>query len=220
MLLKKIMIFAFTLVCLNFTRLNAQTVKDADGNIYVSISIGKQIWLAENLKTTKFNNGSQIQLVTDEKAWKELRTPAYCCYGNDIKNKDVYGVLYNWFTVKTGKLCPQGWHVPSDTEWRTMVGYLGDINKAADKLKEAGVEHWKNYPSTSTNDFDFTALPGGTRLYSGVFPTFGSSYAVWWTSTEYSSLTAWNWGLHDRSSSAYNGYDNKQCGFSVRCVQD
>jgi uncharacterized protein (TIGR02145 family) len=220
MLQKKVMIFAIILVCLRITGLNAQTVKDADGNIYVTINIGKQIWTAENLKSTRFNDGKPIPMVTAEKGWEGLKKPAYCWYNNDLKNKDIYGALYNWYTVNTKKLCPEDWHVPTDSEWQTMVAYLGDINKAGDKLKEAGVEHWNNYLSGATNDFDFTALPGGTRLYSGVFPTFGSSYAVWWTSSEYSSLAAINWGLHDSSSKVFNGHDSKQSGFSIRCVKD
>ena len=176
--------------------------------------------MAENLKTTKLNDGKPISLVTDEKKWKALQTPAYCFFNNDPANKDIFGVLYNWFSVNTKKLCPLGWHVPSDTEWKTMVAFLGDKNTASDKLKEIGRDHWKNPLINATNDFDFTALPGGTRLYSGTFPDFGNSYAVWWTATEYSSLAAHNWGLHDSSSRVFNGYDSKQSGFSVRCVQD
>jgi uncharacterized protein (TIGR02145 family) len=197
-----------------------QTVKDIDGNIYITISIGKQVWMGENLKTTKLKDGKPIPLVTDEKAWKNLKTPGYCFFNNNPENKNVFGALYNWNTVKTGKLCPLGWHVPALTEWTTMVGVLGDINTAGDKLKEAGNTHWQNIFIKSTNDYDFTALPGGTRLYSGVFPDFGSSYAVWWLSTSYSSLAAWNWGLYDGASKVFNGYDNKQCGFSVRCIKD
>jgi uncharacterized protein (TIGR02145 family) len=217
---KKILIFAITLFGLGLIKLNAQTVKDAEGNIYVTISIGKQIWTAENLKTTKFNDGKPIPLVPDEKAWKALKTPAYCWYNNEIKNKDVSGALYNWYTVNTKKLCPQGWHVPSDTEWQTMIDYLGGTATAGDKLKEKGVEHWKNFLSTATNDFDFTALPGGMRYFDGGFPLFGESYAIWWTSTEYSEWQALNRGLHDSSSRSYSASDNKRSGFSIRCVKD
>jgi uncharacterized protein (TIGR02145 family) len=217
---KRILLYILILFFIRSGGLEAQAVKDADGNIYMTINIGKQIWIAENLKTTKLNDGKPIPLVTDEKAWKALKSPGYCLFNNDPANKDIYGALFNWYTVDTKKICPKGWHVPSDTEWKTMVDFLGDKNTASDKLKESGNDHWKNALINATDDFDFKALPGGTRLYSGSFPEFGSSYAVWWTSTEYSSLVAYNWGLHDSSSKVFNGYDSKQNGFSVRCIQD
>jgi uncharacterized protein (TIGR02145 family) len=216
----RILLYVLILLYIRLNGLQAQSVKDADGNVYLTVNIGKQVWMAENLKTTKLNDGKAISLVTDEKKWKGLQAPGFCYFNNDPANKDIYGALYNWFTVNTKKLCPKGWHVPSDSEWKTMVDFIGGKNTAGDKLKESGNDHWKNAMLTTTNDFDFTALPAGTRLYSGSFPEFGSSYAVWWTATEYSSLAAYNWGLHASSSRVFNGYDNKESGFSVRCVQD
>jgi len=218
--IRKLFLFISALFCLTVTSLHAQTVKDGDGNIYMTINIGKQTWIAENLKTTRYNDGKEIPLVTDAKKWEALKTPGFCWYNNDPDNKDVYGALYNWFAVNTRKLCPKGWRVPSHSEWTVMVTFLGNANTAGDKLKESGTEHWKNLLLNTTNDFDFSALPGGTRLYSGFFPTFGNSYAVWWSATEYSSLAAWNWGLHDSSSRVFNGYDSKQSGFSIRCIMD
>lgn len=220
MQLRKVIVLTLILFCRNLTGLHAQAVKDADGNIYMTITIGTQVWIAENLKTTKFNDGKEILLVTDEKKWKELKTPAYCLYKNDGTNKDIYGALYNWQTVKTGKLCPKGWHVPTAKEWQILVEFLGDVSLAGDKLKETGTAHWKNINGSATNDFDFTALPGGMRLASGIFPAFGDSYAIWWSSTEYNSYDAWNCGLHDTSSGVFHGHDNKQSGFSVRCMRD
>ncbi len=218
--LKKSILFITLSLFAGLTGLHAQTVKDADGNLYLTVKIGRQEWIAENLKTTKFNDGKQIALVKDEKQWKALGTPGYCLFNNDLSNKEEYGALYNWYAVNTKKLCPKGWHVPTDEEWRTMVAFLGDKNTAANKLKESGTDHWKNALVVTTNDYDFSALPGGTRLYSGSFPEFGNSYAVWWTSSEFSSLAAYNWGLHNSTSRVFNGYDNKQCGFSVRCIMD
>jgi len=220
MRLEKVLLFLVTLVFIGITRLQSQTVKDGDGNTYLTINIGKQVWMAVNLKTTKLNDGKPIPLVTEEKKWEELKTPAYCWYNNDIKNKDVYGALYNWYTVNTGKLCPKGWHVSTDPEWDTMIDFLGGTNEAGDKLKEAGIEHWKNYLSTATNDFDFTALPGGMRYFTGGFPIFGDSYAIWWTSTEYSTSQSVCRGLHDSSSQVFKASDNKRSGFSVRCIMD
>jgi uncharacterized protein (TIGR02145 family) len=217
--------FFLYLLILSFIKLagglQAQTtVKDIDGNIYLTVNIGKQVWIAENLKTTKLNDGKAIPVIADENAWKGLKTPALCWYNNDIKNKDVYGGLYNWYTVNTRKLCPKDWHVPTDSEWETMITFLGDINTAGDKLKEKGITHWENYLSTATDEFDFTALPGGFRYFSGVFPLFGSSYAVWWSSTGGKDVLAWNRGLHDSSSRAFKGFEDKRSGFSVRCIKD
>ena len=108
---KNVILFAVTLFYIGLTGLQAQTVKDIDGNVYKTVTIGKQVWMAENLKTTKYNDGTSISLVTDSTAWKALITPAYSWYNNDIANKEIYGALYNWFAVKTNKLCPAIWGV-------------------------------------------------------------------------------------------------------------
>jgi hypothetical protein len=101
-------------------------IKDIDGNEYGIVTIGNQIWMAENLRTTKFNDGTPIPLVTNHEAWYKLNSPGYCWYDNDEKKyRDVYGALYNWYAVNTGKLCPKGWHVPSDAEWTELITFLG-----------------------------------------------------------------------------------------------
>ena len=109
-------LFIVTLFCIGLTGLQAQTVKDIDGNVYKTVTIGKQVWMMENLKTTKYNDGKTIPLVTDNTAWTDLTASEYCWYNNDIANKKVYGALYNWYTVNTNKLCPKGWHVSADAE--------------------------------------------------------------------------------------------------------
>ena len=208
------------LLCIGISGLQAQTVTDIDGNIYLTVTIGKQVWMAENLKTTKYNYGTVIPFVTDNNAWKELSTPAYCWYNNDISNKDIFGALYNWYTVNTNKLCPKGWHVPTNTDWSDLIIFLGGEDIAGSKLKETGTAHWESFDFSATNEFDFTAVPGGMRLKGGSFPIFGKSYAVWWSSTEYNLSSAWNKGLHYRSSNVYGGFDDKRNGFSVRCLKD
>lgn len=220
MQLKKVIVIILILLCLRISGLFAQSVKDVDGNIYMTVNIGKQVWMAENLKTTKLNDGKTIPLVSVDEKWKTLKTPAYCLYRNEEKNKDVYGFLYNYYAVKTRKLCPVGWHVPTEPEWAVLVEYLGDPATAGDKLKEAGTEHWQNIPSTATNDYDFTGLPGGLRDYTGVFPIFGDSYAIWWTSTESDAKQARARGLYEQSTRVYNGFDNFGSGYSVRCLKD
>jgi len=120
--------------------LQAQTVKDIDGNVYNTITIGTQVWMAENLKTTKFDDSTAIPLRLDNKDWKALFTPAYFCYDNDENaNINTYGALYNWYAVSTNKLCPAGWHIPDDAEWTTLIKKLkGGERVAGGKLKETG----------------------------------------------------------------------------------
>lgn len=217
--MKKIVFCFLVFFCCDFMGLYAQSVKDIEGNVYASTNIGKQVWMAENLKTTKLNDGTPIPLVTKNSDWTSLRTPGYCWFENKIENKEIYGALYNWYAVDTKKLCPAGWHVPSATDWKNLVTFLGDPIKAGDKLKEAGSDHWKTAITIVTNEYDFTALPAGFRHYTGGFPD-ADSYGVFWSSTVYDDMQAWNWGLFYTSSKIYNGYDIKRAGFSVRCLKD
>jgi len=216
----KLFYLALVFLLSGLTRLEAQTVMDADSNVYATITIGDQIWLAENLKTTKFNDGKKIPLVVDDEVWKSLTRPAYCWYNNDKRNKEIYGALYNWYAVDSKKLCPKGWHVPTKLEWSSMLATVGDENYSGPKLKEKGNDHWKNLFDNATDEFDFTALPGGMRMRSGAFPAFGDSYAIWWSATGFDEMDAWCRGLEDSSIRIFGGHDSKKNGFSVRCVKD
>ena len=141
-----------------------QGVTDYDGNHYSSVLIGSQIWMAENLKTIKYNDGTAIPLVTDATEWSNLTTHGYCWYNNDEATYgDTYGALYNWYTVETGNLCPTGWHVPTDAEWTELIDYLGGESVAGGKLKETGTTHWNSPNPGATNETGFTTLPGGYR---------------------------------------------------------
>jgi uncharacterized protein (TIGR02145 family) len=176
--------------------------------------------MAENLKTTKYNDGTAIPNVTDGTAWHALSTPAYCWYNNDAAtNKATYGALYNWYTVNTGKLCPTGWHVPTDAEWTTLTDYLGGINVAGGKLKEIGTTHWSSPNTGATNETGFTALPGGSRVGYGYFGGIGS-FGDWWSSSESSTYDAWYRNVDNGSSDVDRGDGNKFNGCSVRCVRD
>jgi uncharacterized protein (TIGR02145 family) len=195
-------------------------VTDIEGNSYKTVKIGDQWWMAENLKTTLYNDGSEIPLVTGILVWKGLRSSAYCWYENNISYKNDYGALYNWYVVKTGKLCPTGWHVPNNNEWSTLVTYLGGIEVASGKLKETGISHWITPNKGATNESGFTALPGGRRDYFGVF-NYADTIGYWWYGNE-------SYPDHPYSTSiTYNStffYEDKYCeyfwGFSVRCVKD
>jgi uncharacterized protein (TIGR02145 family) len=204
------------------------TVSDIDGNVYKTIIIGTQTWMAENLKTTKYNDNSTIPLVTDASAWEALAaftTPAYCWYNNDAATyKATYGALYNLFTVDVasngGKnVCPTGWHIPSDDEWTTFTTYLVGETIAGGNLKETGTTHWLSPNVDATNETGFTALPGGYRGVSGTYNLIGD-IGYWWSSTEYTTYIAWfrnvGYGSPGVGRSDFDG----RYGFSVRCIKD
>lgn len=203
---------------LSFTT-RTDTLFDIEGNLYYSQTIGTQIWMAENLKTTKFNNGKSIPNVTSDATWGVLSTPAYCWYNNDkVTNKVTYGALYNWYAVNTGRLCPAGWHVPSDDEWTTLVTYLGGTGEAGSKLKEAGTAHWDS-PNTGTNESGFTALQGGSRSSSsGLF--YNEGFGAWWSATEYNATDAWHLSFGHSEDRVYQLHYPKSFGFSIRCVKN
>jgi uncharacterized protein (TIGR02145 family) len=196
----------------------ANQLKDTDGNIYKVIRIGNQLWMAENLKTTKLNDGTLIPNVIDDGEWYNLVTPGYAWYNHDPDTyKNVYGALYNWYTASTGKLCPQGWHIPSDDEWSVLIGYLGD--NVANKLKETGTIHWVSPNSDATNESGFTGLPGGWRFNGGGFNGL-NYYCRFWTSTEFSSTIAYARLLDYGNPDCYRNNEDKVTGFSVRCVKN
>jgi uncharacterized protein (TIGR02145 family) len=218
----KIKLNIVSLFCFGLLGLQAQTVRDIDGNIYKTVTIGTQVWIAENLKTTKFNDGTVIALVTSDKAWGELTTPARCWYDNVANSyKNTYGALYNWFVIETNKLCPLGWHVFSREEMKTLTTYLGGESVAGGKLKESGITHWENPNEGATNETGFTALPGGDRGALGTFSSMGYD-CRWWTSTEYSiSTKAYSLYLSYRYVKSVTAFEcEKQNGYYVRCVKD
>jgi uncharacterized protein (TIGR02145 family) len=190
---------------------------DADGNNYPVVQIGNQIWMAENLKTTKYNDGSILSNITDNNIWNNLQSGAYCWYENNISLKDTYGALYNWNAISTKKLAPIGWHVPTDAEWTTLTNYLGGEANAGNKLKETGAKHWKS--PIATNETGFTALPCGFRDYKGTFQNIGS-FGYWWSSSPASTMSVWYRLMYNNNSNVGRYYSNKSSGYAVRCVKD
>lgn len=202
---------------------NSNTLTDIDGNVYRTVTIGTQVWMAENLKTTKYNDGTSIPLVKDSIEWLKLVTPGYCWYkNNEASYKATYGALYNWFTVSTGKLCPIGWHVPIDKEWKTLTDYLGGVPIAGGKLKETGTVHWVSPNTGATNETGFTALPGGNRTRWDNNVTFGGNGfdGNWWTASEHDTTSAYNRAMEFQFNSDFEIIGYKMNGFSVRCVKD
>jgi uncharacterized protein (TIGR02145 family) len=203
-----------------YAKYSTTSVMDNDGNIYSTVTIGSQVWMVQNLKTTKYNDGTPIPLVVGNDDWSILTTPGYCWYDNDESNKNIYGGLYNWYAVNTHKLAPAGWHVPSDNEWGALVvGYCGD--SAALKLRAAS-PLWSSFAfsdSSFVNSTGFSALPGGWREPSGASTT-ATSVAVWWSTTQYDATSALARFMFFFTPDVTNPNHEKEFGASVRCIRD
>jgi uncharacterized protein (TIGR02145 family) len=199
------------------------TMTDQDGNCYRTIQIGKQVWMAENLRTSRFRNGVPIPVITDSLAWYACRTSACCTYFNttDSVHNATYGRLYNWYAVNDSNLlAPPGWHVPSSSEWDTLVAFLGGVEASVNKLKEQGKTHWLSTQAAG-NGSGFTALPGGCR--AGYCYYYGIEYwGFWWSSTSYDMEPnlAWYRSLSTPPDSISPWVMFKYNGYSVRCVKD
>ena len=199
------------------------TITDVDGNVYHSVIIGTQTWMVENLKTTKYNDGTAIPFITDQSTWKNLSTGGYCNYGDVVANGEKYGHLYNWYAVNTGKLAPNGWHVPTDTEWSKLENFLGGVAIAGGKMKSTTM--WASPNTGATNESGFTALPGGFRYTILNMNTIGY-FGFWWSSTEAELTTggcAWSRSLSCDNSICdrrYNYSASKREGYSIRCLKD
>jgi len=217
-------------VSVNSTDATATPPVDADGYVYNTVTIGTQVWMAENLKTTKYNDGTAIPNLTDNSAWGSATSGAWCDYNNTSSNSVTYGKLYNWYAVDNnastkaasngGKnICPAGWHVPSDTDWTTLTDYLGGMSVAAGKLTEAGTIHWTFDYASATNSSSFTALPGGHRKSDGWGFNYFGVEGYWWTSSANSGD-----GVCRRLTHYFNSAETSEApnrfGFSVRCVKD
>ena len=207
------------------------TMSDNDGNVYRTITIGTQVWMVENLKTTKYRNGESIPNVTVNTSWKALTTGAYCWYNNDATiYKADYGALYNWYAVADGRnIAPMGWHVPTYSDWTLLKDYLGGRSVAGGPLKETGDSHWQTPNRYATNSTGFTALPGGRRNFDQNFFVGLGSYGYWWSSTIACPPTGacpptWAWSCLSISSGdndvGLNDAYNRKDGLSVRCVRD
>lgn len=225
--IQKFRVFIFILLASLLTMVNGckkddndtGTVTDIDGNGYNTVTIGTQVWLKENLKTTRYNNGDPIPEVADGTEWINLTSGAYCHYDNDVSYTATYGLLYNWYTVTDlRKICPAGWHVPSNDEWTTLINFAGGEDVAGGKLKEKGTIHWSGSNTEATDEYGFTALPAGYRLGANFDPP--GYYAVWWSSTEKDLSDAWIIDLISSTTKSYIEAAYKRSGNSVRCIKD
>lgn len=200
------------------------SVSDIDGNTYKTIVIGTQTWMAENLKTTKFNTGEEIPLNTNDTTWLALSTPAYCWYDNNISNKNIYGALYNYFVVKTEKICPVGWHIANQEEWDIMVSNTLD----AGNVKETGTSHWQSPNEGATNESGFSGVPAGARVGSHYYNDiliaeyYGLGIKVWWWSStllEASSVFVTYLKVNENTYQTTSTAEI-HCGISIRCLKN
>lgn len=206
-----------------FAQIQNNSVTDVDGNTYKTVVIGSQEWMKENLKTTKFNDKSDIQNITDPREWARATSYAYSWYNNNISNKDIYGALYNWPAVNTGKLCPAGWRVPTDEDWSKLIDFLGGSDLAGGKLKEINNPTWNPPNRGATNESGFSAIPGGYRFgnywYPGDFYEQGIN-SYWWSGTEYTESHSWSRTVNNERTKVYRSFFIKNSGFSVRCIKN
>ncbi|MCA0447275.1 MAG: PEGA domain-containing protein [Bacteroidetes bacterium] len=186
-----------------------------NGFTYKTVVIGNQEWTIENLRTTRYNDGTSIPKITGTNDWANDRKGAYCAYDNDESKVASYGYLYNWHAVNTGKLAPKagGWRVPTDADWTKLTDYVGS-NAGRELRAKTG---WSR--NTGTDNFGFSALPGGYRNYYGYFNSFGGS-GNWWSSSAYDTDDVWTRGMNYNSTDVLRNYDNNRFGFSVLLVRD
>jgi len=204
------------------------TMSDQDGNVYKTVTIGTQTWMAENLRTSKYRNGTTIPNISDSLAWVALSTGAYCTYENTSDNIriEIYGRLYNWYAATDSRnIAPAGWHVPTNAEWTVLANYVGSIGvpgPEGGKMKETGTTHWKTPNSGATNESGFTALPSGNRGINNNGSIFYNVnvFSVFWSSTTYDLTNARNWYMYYNDAIVYTNIGYKSNGFSVRLIKD
>ena len=216
----------------SYAQLTGILTDTRDGTEYKIVKIGEQWWMAENLSAIKYNDGTDLLLITGNIEWTELKTPGYCWYNNDADTyKKTYGALYNWYAVNYKNICPAGWHVPSDSDWKSLersvglslnepdsAGIRGTIHGGL--LKQADTSNWKSPNKDATNKSGFSALPGGHRNWaSGEFIDNGL-YGTWWSGTEADSSYAWRRTLYYNDGKIRRFTSHKRDGFSVRCVKN
>ena len=193
------------------------SLTDIEGNIYKTIEIGSQTWMAENLRTLKLNDGTDIPYIENASDWNDLNSPAYCLINTDTS---IYGALYNWYTVSSERLCPEGWSVPNDQDWSVLTDYLGGQTEAAKSLKEAGARHWLTTNNNTNNDSGFTALPGGYRNHNGSFGDLSKSGYFWTSTLDTGSGTVFYRSMYYGYNNVDRSSSNQKSGFSVRCIKD
>ena len=204
--------------------MTAMMLSSCGSGVSKEVTIGKQVWMTQNLNVDKFRNGDLIPEAKTDEEWRkagENDEPAWSYYNNNPDNGDRYGKLYNWYAVNDPRgLAPEGWKIPSDEEWSRLEDFLGDISVAGTKMKST--DFWADNEGKSgngTNESGFSGLPGGNRNFNGSFLYIGAQ-GNWWSSSEYFSNIAWYRYLHYSDGTVYRYNYSKGNGFSVRCLRD
>lgn len=197
---------------------NESFVVDIDGNKYKTVKIGNQVWMAENLKTSSYNDGATISNVESDDAWETLTTGAFCYYDNDVSNNAKHGKLYNWDAIGTGMLCPKGWRIPSNDDWNVLSDFLGDVSVGGKMKSTTG---WDAPNTGATNESGFSAIGSGTRNQFGSFNDI-NVYSAWWTSESFedNNALAWFRGIINSNDILDEGTTIKKRAFSCRCIKD
>jgi len=196
------------------------SVTDINGNVYETVVIGEQVWMAENLKVTKFNDGSAIKLVEEKEEWGNITDAAFSWYDNDSSlYGNQYGALYNGYAAQNKNICPTGWHVPSVNDFLKLIETLGDMNTSGRRLKSDDELQWHTPNTDADNSSHFSALPAGMRYFEGTFSSI-SYFTGYWSSTEVNSDTATFISLSYLDSNIILSNNSKKSGFSIRCVKN
>jgi uncharacterized protein (TIGR02145 family) len=196
------------------------TVTDIDGNVYHTITIGHQVWMVENLKTTRFRDGTPIEYTTsNNNNWEQNVSGTYSWFENEVNNKADYGALYTFHAVNNSRgLCPEGWRVPASYQWQSLIYLVGDPDISGGILKERSVDYWKLPNTGATNDYGFTILPGGTRDYKGLFSQKGEE-AMFWSSSKDSGYPV-SFRVHFSGKAMELWKYSENYFFSVRCLKE
>jgi len=205
------------------------TFTDIDGNVYRTITIRNQVWMAENLRVTRFANGDPIPNASDAGEWRRLDSAAYCAYDNDLTNASIFGYLYNWHVMEDSRnIASEGWRIPTDSDWKVLEMNLGMLRAEADKIGRRGSDeggklkaatHWASPNTGATNSSGFSALPAGFRDNRGTFRDLNVN-TFFWTAPEIDSDRAWYRNIHHRRPELFRNYGFKRSGYSIRLVKD
>jgi len=223
----KLIFSLFLVTCFSSIYAQSDVIKDLDGNVYKTQKIGSQIWMAENLKTTKYNDSTKIDFIPDNTAWGYFKHPGYCWYNNNEAYKDTCGALYNWYAVNpitngNKNICPSGWHIPTYDEYLKLISFLGGDSIAGGKLKITGTNSWKSPNTNAVNSSGFNGLSAGYRAVIDNSVTFEDLgyFTYFWTSTEYNTFHVDVVGLYFMSGEVRREYMPKEWGISIRCLKD
>jgi uncharacterized protein (TIGR02145 family) len=228
LILALLSVYLFTASCKKEEN-DSNLVKDIDGNIYHIINLGNQVWMIENLRTTKYNDGTEIVLASEPEEWETHSSGAYCWYPYfQDSDRIIYGALYNQDAVKTGKLAPTGWHVSTLQDWIVLTEHLGGESEAGGLLKESGYAHWGNPNTGATNMTGFTAVAGGSRVKRNEYDQTGfrnmKYEGIWWAPSESEGapdyMYTFEMNCYSKGVNISGTLASNYNGFSVRCVKD